>query len=891
MGKDKRHFKGANKSQGKTDRKAKAEAWAKTTGGHPNRNSWDNMIMENERFTAFYKAMNFIKDGEEWDSFIDHLKAPLPACFRINSDYSFSSQLERELQGYAGQTISLEDGTTVDPVQQLHWYPGGHAYKLGSDRRSIRKMQGLDGLHKWMVQNTEKGNITRQEAVSMVPPLALDVQPHHKCLDMCAAPGSKTSQLLEIVNKSLGAEVEGLVVANDASTDRAYMLVHQCRRINSPLLVITTHKGQMLPKIRNMEVPDTTVGSSEYYMKNGYFDRVLADVPCSGDGTLRKNPAIWEKWNVGSSISLHSLQISIATRGIQLTKVGGLLVYSTCSMSPYEDEAAVAELLRQSAGTLELVDCRQFLPKFQCRPGLSTWYVCDDKNASKRAQKQRAYKEAKAKEFAETLKKETDDAAADADADANARVDVQGSDADVKEEAATSTANEVPYVRITTHPDPKMQACLDLGFDLFLDYDSVPQGQKQKYKSSLFPPTAEEAKWMHLERCMRCVPHDEDTGGFFVATLRKVSAVTTTPVVAATVVTSMAVEEESVEHSAKRAATGENRDAIATAESATQGSSAASAASASAAGAGAVVVAPAVTKGFVDYTGWEEDAYKCAKAFYGLNEEALPLSAFYTRQDHSTGLKHQQQSAAQGKPKGVFYFPVPTRELLAASELKVVAAGMKVFERKKDLNPNGPGPAGHYRLVQEGVSILAPYMTKRIINITAQDISNVLAGGLVSYSTLAPQTVATLSSIDRGPVVCVYKYNPDDAVVKEEGEGKSASAMTSTAASSAIGVGGLVVPLSRDANPSPLCIICSVNGGASKAMNVLCGKTEADSLRHQLHSMGVLREKIYSITEKVNAAAAAASAVVTTTADVTATDVKEGGGEATATVAEHVSHE
>ena len=115
----------------------------------------------------------------------------------------------------------------------------------------------------------------------MIPPLALNVEPHHKCLDMCAAPGSKTSQLLEIVSRSLDRpETEhGLVVANDADTDRAYMLVHQCRRVNSPLLVVTTHKGQDFPHLNYKSI--STVQASD---GNTLFDRVLADVPCSGDG-------------------------------------------------------------------------------------------------------------------------------------------------------------------------------------------------------------------------------------------------------------------------------------------------------------------------------------------------------------------------------------------------------------------------------------------------------------------------------------------------------------------------------------------------------------------------------------------------------------------------------
>jgi 16S rRNA C967 or C1407 C5-methylase (RsmB/RsmF family) len=187
-----------------------------------------------------------------------------------------------------------------------------------------------------MKQHTDSGDITRQEAVSMVPPLALNVQPTHKCLDMCAAPGSKTSQLLEIVNRSLSLpeEMQGLVVANDADTDRAYMLVHQCRRINSPLLMITTHQGQNFPRIEDIEVESSNKYNRRLPDTSGIFDRVLCDVPCSGDGTLRKSPNIWEKWTTGSAFQLHPLQLMIAKRGMQLLKTGGLMVYSTCSMSP-----------------------------------------------------------------------------------------------------------------------------------------------------------------------------------------------------------------------------------------------------------------------------------------------------------------------------------------------------------------------------------------------------------------------------------------------------------------------------------------------------------------------------------------------------------------------------
>jgi len=827
MGKDKQHYKGANRGQAKKDRAKRAEEWAKTTGGNPERKGntgWSDGQMINERFNAFYQAMHFVEDGEEWESFLAALRAPLPACFRINSDYAFGKHLANELTGYAGESIELENGTKVPPVEQMQWYPGGYAYKLGADRRSIRKMEGLDALHKWMVRNTDNGHITRQEAVSMVPPLALDVQPYHKCLDMCAAPGSKTSQLLELVNKSIDSEQEGLVVANDADTDRAYMLVHQCRRINTPLLIITTHKGQMLPKMRNLAIPADTTMSSDYFIKGGYFDRVLADVPCSGDGTLRKNPAIWGKWNVSGSMSLHALQISIATRGVQLLKTGGLIVYSTCSMSPYEDEASVAELLRSSNGTLELVDPREFLPLFKARPGLSTWYVLDDKNASKRAQKQRVYREERAAKFAalDASKSEGADAAGETGAAGDAEGD--GGDDD--------NTNQAPD-RITTHDDPKVQAAIDMGFDLYTDYEQVPPYLKDKIRKSLFPPTAEEAEWMHLERCMRCVPHDEDTGGFFVATLRKVEKANFA-----------AKAEARAEHAAKRAATGENREAVTTMDSQPQGAGTATDADADADD--AANSASVNQKGLVDYAVWEQEYYEKARDFYGLDATARPRDAFYTRMDPAN--QKGGNAAAQGKPKGVFYFPPPTREILKCCDLKVVSAGIKVFERKKE---GGQGPAGEYRLCQDGIQALAPFMTKRVVNITVQDMCNLLNGGLVSYSTMHADTVAALSVLEKGPIVCMYTFNSADVVAENTNHEH-------------------VTPTSR---VPPLCVICSVNGN-TRAMNVLCGKTDAEGVRHSLQSMGVYREKVLADKVSAPAAVAVAVAAVTTTpaADVEAAE-------------------
>lgn len=104
----------------------------------------------------------------------------------------------------------------------------------------------------------------------------------------------------------------------------------------------------------------------------------------SGDGTLRKNFDLWNKWHPGLGTALHVLQLRIATRAARLLKVGGRMVYSTCSFNPIEDEAVVAELIRRGKGALELVDMSDELSGLKRSPGIKTWKVNQSFNLSHR---------------------------------------------------------------------------------------------------------------------------------------------------------------------------------------------------------------------------------------------------------------------------------------------------------------------------------------------------------------------------------------------------------------------------------------------------------------------------------------------------------------------------
>lgn len=85
----------------------------------------------------------------------------------------------------------------------------------------------------------------------------------------------------------------------------------------------------MIPTLRDAD-------SAGQYDAKFYFDKVLVDVPCSGDGAIRKLPLRWRSWSTKDGMALHPVQLSLLMRALQLVKIGGLVVYSTCSLNPIE---------------------------------------------------------------------------------------------------------------------------------------------------------------------------------------------------------------------------------------------------------------------------------------------------------------------------------------------------------------------------------------------------------------------------------------------------------------------------------------------------------------------------------------------------------------------------
>ena len=177
------------------------------------------------------------------------------------------------------------------------FYPHDTLFEMMLPREMLKKNVGLKKIHKLVMQMADSGMITRQEIVSMMPPILLDVKSDHAILDMCAAPGSKTAQLLELIqaNHTLdngvgnGEPVKGFVVANDADPKRAFMLTHQMNRLNAANIVITNHNAQVFP---DLFFKDCAIGED----KRVRYDRIVCDVPCSSDAAIRKIPTKWQEW-------------------------------------------------------------------------------------------------------------------------------------------------------------------------------------------------------------------------------------------------------------------------------------------------------------------------------------------------------------------------------------------------------------------------------------------------------------------------------------------------------------------------------------------------------------------------------------------------------------------
>lgn len=174
---------------------------------------------------------------------------------------------------------------------------------------------------------SENGSVYIQNAASWLPVLALQPQPGETILDVCAAPGGKTSHIAQLAGNT------AFITANDNSRPRLHKLQNNLQRLGVENVTFTLHDASRLT--RNLDIES--------------FDKILLDAPCSGEGMMTlDNKKDFESWSVAHIKRLQQLQKKIIVQAWRLLKPGGRLVYSTCTMAPEENEAVVDYLLRHN---------------------------------------------------------------------------------------------------------------------------------------------------------------------------------------------------------------------------------------------------------------------------------------------------------------------------------------------------------------------------------------------------------------------------------------------------------------------------------------------------------------------------------------------------------------
>ena len=251
----------------------------------------------------FVNKMKGLMD-EEFNSYLESYNKPRFYGLRVNT-----------------LKISVEEFLKISPfhLEPVPWTTDGFYYKEGDN----------PGRHPYYYA----GLYYIQEPSAMLPGAVIGVKPGDKVLDLCAAPGGKTVQM------AAQMKGKGLLVANDINPERVKALV----------------KNIELCGVRNAvvmnETPDKLAKNFE-----GYFDKILVDAPCSGEGMFRKDEDAIKSWEKYKCEKCSGMQWDILQQVDKMLKPGGSILYSTCTFSPEEDELMIEKFMDEYRGNYELLE-------------------------------------------------------------------------------------------------------------------------------------------------------------------------------------------------------------------------------------------------------------------------------------------------------------------------------------------------------------------------------------------------------------------------------------------------------------------------------------------------------------------------------------------------------
>lgn len=252
---------------------------------------------------------------DSWQDFLESYERRPSKALRVNT-------LKMSIKAF--QNLASQKGWQLSPVP---WCPEGFLI----DRSNITTPLGSTPEH-------QAGLFYIQEAASMLPVAICADLPGNIALDMCAAPGSKTSHLAQVF------ENDRAIIACEPSKKRVHKIADNVVRLG-------IHNVHILNK-------DSLAFASRF---PNTFDLVIADPPCSGEGYMRGKPDLIKKWGLGKIHEAAKLQKQILEAAWEVCKKDGYLVYSTCTLAPEENEEIVYTLLKKYPGSVEIIDIRDKL--------------------------------------------------------------------------------------------------------------------------------------------------------------------------------------------------------------------------------------------------------------------------------------------------------------------------------------------------------------------------------------------------------------------------------------------------------------------------------------------------------------------------------------------------
>lgn len=268
---------------------------------------------------------SLLQDKQDIKRFWQIIEKPLPKTIRCNTLKIFPEKLRKRLER-KWQVIQPFPKYPEIIVIESFLQPG----ELGKSREHIL------------------GYFYVQEISSMMPILALAPKPEDIVLDLCASPGSKTTQASAMMQN------RGTIIANDKDIARISILSSNLEKCGTSNTLVTRHDGVVLcEKLKKLGMK---------------FDKILTDVPCSGEGNIRSSPKTLLMWNIKMINKLARIQKKLASSALELLKPGGELLYSTCTQAPEENELIIQYLLDNF--NIEIEEIK--LP-LKTREGITEW--------------------------------------------------------------------------------------------------------------------------------------------------------------------------------------------------------------------------------------------------------------------------------------------------------------------------------------------------------------------------------------------------------------------------------------------------------------------------------------------------------------------------------------